>query len=85
MDSAGLATYLESIVKGFVESREKVVVISREFDRKIVFDLSIAEIDLPVLENVQFTYRALNHIMNRVTQANLGKSGSLNDQFEITR
>ena len=84
LDVQGVTKYLVNIVKPFVEQPDKVEVTFDEFPRKVIFHLSVAEIDLSALESVQFVYRALNHIMNKVTQANLGKSGSLDNEFGIS-
>lgn len=84
LNVSGLGDFLESIVKEFVEEPERLVVTYDEFDRKVLFHLSVDKNDLPTLETPQFTYRSLKHIMNRVTQANVGKPGDLDDEFGIT-
>jgi hypothetical protein len=84
LDVQGLADYLVSIIREFVEEQEKVVMTYDEFPRKVIFHLNVAANDLPSMEGVQFTYRAFNHIVNKATQANLGIAGSLDDQFGTT-
>jgi hypothetical protein len=81
---AGLKTYLKRIVAEFVERKGKVLVTTEETDFRIIFTLSVAEEDLEKLTEFNFLYRSLNHIMNKVTHANLGKGGSLNNQFGTT-
>lgn len=84
LDVTGLKDYLLSLVKEFVESPDRVRVNSEEHEFRIVYTLSVDQGDLPIMQDVQFLYRSLNHIMNKVTRANVDKAGALNDQFEVT-
>ena len=84
LDVAGLRDYLVSLVKEFVEAPDSVRVNSEEHELRVVYTLSVDEGDLPTMQDVQFLYRSLNHIMNKVTRANVDKAGALNDQFEVT-
>lgn len=84
LDAAGLKNYLKAIVQALVEKPAKVRVTADETDRNVLYHLSVHAGDLPEVENPEFFYRSLNHIMNKVTKANLGKSGSLDDQFGET-
>ena len=84
LDVAGLRNYLVSLVRDFVEAPDSVRVNSEEHELRVVYTLSVDEGDLPTMQDVQFLYRSLNHIMNKVTRANVDKAGALNDQFEVT-
>ena len=84
LDVAALRDYLVSLVKEFVEAPDSVRVSSEEHELRVVYTLSVDEGDLPTMQDVQFLYRSLNHIMNKVTRANVDKAGALNDQFEVT-
>ena len=84
LDVGGLRDYLVSLVKEFVEAPDSVRVNSEEHEFRIIYTLSVEEGDLPTMQDVQFLYRSLNHIMNKVTRANVDKAGALNDQFEVT-
>lgn len=84
LDVNGLRDYLVSIVKEFVEQPDRVSVTSEEYEFRIIYNLSVDQGDLPTMEDVQFLYRSLNHIMKKVTRANMDKAGALNDQFGVT-
>jgi hypothetical protein len=84
LDITGLKNYLKAIVKEFVEKPGKVRVTADVHERNVLYHLSVHADDLPTVENVQFFHRSLNHIMNKVTKANLGKGGALDDQFGET-
>lgn len=84
LDIQGVTQYLVNLVKPFVEQPDKVGATFDDFPHKVIFHLSVAEVDHPAMASVQFVYRALNHIINKVTQANLGKSGSLDNEFGIS-
>jgi hypothetical protein len=84
LDLPCLKKYLKSIVREFVEKPGKIRVSADSSKRKVLFTLSVHEDDLPILEQVQETYRALNHIMRKVTQANIGKDGQLDNEFGVT-
>ncbi len=85
LDVEGLGNFLASIVKEFVEDQDKVVVTHLETPAKFVFTISVAEADLPLLEEQEITFRSLNHLIKKTTAANLeNKSGALNNEFEIT-
>lgn len=84
LDVNGLRDYLVSIVKEFVEQPDRVSVTSEEYEFRIIYNLSVDQGDLPTVEDVKFLYRSLNHIMKKVTRANMDKAGALNDQFGVT-
>ena len=84
LDVAGLKDYLKAMVKEVVEKPGKVRVTFDETDRTVLYHLSVHADDLTEVKNPAFFYKSLNHIMNKVTKANLGKSGSLDDQFGVT-
>ncbi|UCG09234.1 MAG: hypothetical protein JSV83_11500 [Desulfobacterales bacterium] len=84
LDVPGLVNYLASIVKEFVEYQDKVAVSYQDTPAKFIFTLGVAEEDLPVLEAQGITYRSLNHLIKKVTEANLeNKSGALNNEYDI--
>jgi hypothetical protein len=80
----GLADYIGDIVKVFAEQPDKVIVTFEEFPRKVIFHMSVGEIDLPILQQYIMTYRSLNHIIRKATVANVDIEGSLDDQFGVT-
>ena len=85
LDVSGLENYLASIVKELVEDQDKVVVTHRETPAKFIFTISVAEEDLPVLETQGITFRSLNHLVKKASNANLEtKSGALDNEFAIT-
>jgi hypothetical protein len=84
LDIQGLADYLGDIVKVFVEQPDKVIVTFDEFPRRVIFHLSVDEIDLPNLQQYVMTYRSLNHIIRKATVANIDKEGALDDQIGDT-
>lgn len=85
LDVEGLENFLASIVKEFVEDQDKVVVTHLETPAKIIFTISVAEADLPLLQEQGITFRSLNHLIKKASDANLeNKSGALNNEFEIT-
>ena len=85
LDVAGLEDYLALIVRELVEDQDKVEVIHRETAAKFIFTISVAENDLPVLEAQGITYRSLNHLIKKVSAANLpSKAGALDNEFAIT-
>jgi hypothetical protein len=85
LDVGGLENFLVSIVKELVEDQDKVEVTHLETFAKFIFTISVAEEDLPVLEAQDITYRSLNHLIKKATEANLAaKSGALDNVFAIT-
>ena len=84
LDVAGLRNYLKAIVKECVEKPGKVKVTTDETDRNVLYHVSVHKDDLPIVEIPAFFHRSLNHIMNKVTKANIDKSGAVDDQFGET-
>ena len=84
LNASQLRDYLVDIVREFVEAQDRVRVTSDEHEFKIIYHISVDSGDLPTLENVKFLFRSLNHLMNKVTRANLDKAGTLDDQFSPT-
>ena len=84
LDVQGLADYVGNIVKVFVEQPDKVIVTFEEFPHRVIFHMSVGEIDLPILQQYVMTYRSLNHIIRKATVANVDIEGALNDQFGVT-
>lgn len=84
LDVPGLRKYLKQIVREHVEKPAKVNVTSTDSPRTIRYKVSVAKSDRANLTAVHMTARALSHIMNKATRANIGKDGNVDNQFGIT-
>jgi predicted RNA-binding protein YlqC (UPF0109 family) len=85
LDVGGLEIFLASIVKEFVEAQDKVTVTHLETPAKFIFTISVAQEDLLALEEQGITFRSLNHLIKKVSAANLpSKTGALDNEFAIT-
>ncbi len=82
LSKEGLEGYLKTIVGVYVEKPDRITVIGEDKPRKVYYTISVDENDKAVLEkNRTTTVRSLTHIMNKATLANMGKSGSVNNEF----
>jgi predicted RNA-binding protein YlqC (UPF0109 family) len=85
LDVGGIEKFVVSIVREFVENQDKVQVTHRDTPAKFIFTISVAEADLPLVEEQGVTFRSLNHLIKKTSEANLeNKSGALNNEFAIT-
>jgi hypothetical protein len=84
LDLPGCKAYLKSIVREFVEKPGKIRVTSESGPFTIRYHVSVHRDDLAILEEHQRTYISLNHLMNKVTLANLDKGGSVDNEFGVT-
>jgi hypothetical protein len=85
LDVPGLRKYLRQIVREHVEKPAKVRITSKEAPHTIRYKVSVAKGDRAHLTAVHMTARSLSHIMNRATNANVGKDGNVDNQFGITK